>query len=220
MEHSVDLSAKTFVKAVAPSSSSRKILKMKKALQFASDSNSGTFDLDDLDTCLANLDDGDNDNGDVDEDEEIEGSDDEETRVDAADSIGKAILLVKQVCLSQSNFAGTNIWSTQIRASPQARAFFKKSCQQVGVPVLQLLLWIRTRWASLYAFLDRLLTLKKGVNHFVRLADDSDEVPNLKGKSYSDFQLRKQDWARVELMHKILQVCHSCRMLRSAHLNC
>ena len=49
----------------------------------------------------------------------------------------------------------------QIHASPQAQAFFKKSCRQVEVPILQLLLWIRTRWASLYTFLDRLLMLKK-----------------------------------------------------------
>ena len=49
----------------------------------------------------------------------------------------------------------------QIRASPQARAFFAKSCQQVEVPILQLLLWIRTCRASLFAFLDRLLILKK-----------------------------------------------------------
>ena len=49
----------------------------------------------------------------------------------------------------------------QIRASPQAQAFFVKSCQQVEVPILQLILWIRTRWASLYTFLERLLILKK-----------------------------------------------------------
>lgn len=187
MEHSVDLSAKTFVQAVAPSSSRKILKKMKKALQVVSDDDSGTFDLDDIDARLANFNFGD------DNDEEIEGEDDEEdealeAEVDTAAAVGKALLLVKQ-----------------IRASPQARAFFKKSCQQVEVPVLQLLLWIRTRWASLFTFLDRLLILKKGVNHFVQLADDSDEVPNLKGKAYSDFRLRKQDWARMELMHEVLQ---------------
>lgn len=91
------------------------------------------------------------------------------------------------------------------------------------MPVLQLILWIRTRWASLYAFLNRLLILRKvsqsfngctslifrdqGINHFVQLADDSNEVPNLKGKSYSDFRLQKSDWARIVLMHEVLQVC-------------
>jgi hypothetical protein len=58
-------------------------------------------------------------------------------------------------------FVDIHIRHIQIRASPQARAFFKKSCHQVEVPILQLLLWIRTRWASLYTFLDRLLILKK-----------------------------------------------------------
>jgi hypothetical protein len=74
-------------------------------------------------------------------------------------------------------------------------------------------------------FLDRLLILKKvdrslllcqltylmqcdqGVNHFVQLADDSDEVLILKGKQYSDFRLQKQDWAMMVLMHEVLQVC-------------
>jgi hypothetical protein len=38
------------------------------------------------------------------------------------------------------------------------------------------------------------------------LADESDEVPNLKGKSYSDFYLRKRDWEKLELMHEVLKV--------------
>ncbi|KAJ7907702.1 hypothetical protein B0H13DRAFT_1879326 [Mycena leptocephala] len=40
----------------------------------------------------------------------------------------------------------------QIRESPQAQAFFAKTWKGLDVPVLQLLGWIRTRWASLYAF--------------------------------------------------------------------
>ncbi len=90
MEHSVDLAAKTFAQAISPSSSQR-FLKMKKALQVASDNNSGAFDLDDFDACLADFDNDDND------DEEIDGGNEEETDVDAADTIGKALLLVKQV---------------------------------------------------------------------------------------------------------------------------
>ena len=87
MEHSVDLSAKTFVQAISPSSSP-KILKMKKALQVAGNDSAaddtGTFDLDDLDAHLA--DEGDEETGDG------------EDEVDTADSVGKALLLVKQVC--------------------------------------------------------------------------------------------------------------------------
>jgi hypothetical protein len=35
------------------------------------------------------------------------------------------------------------------------------ACEKVEVPFLELLLWIRTRWASLFAFLDRILRLRK-----------------------------------------------------------
>jgi hypothetical protein len=46
----------------------------------------------------------------------------------------------------------------QIRMSPQARAFFRQMCEQVNVPKLELKLWVRTRWASLFDFLDRMLS--------------------------------------------------------------
>jgi hypothetical protein len=45
--------------------------------------------------------------------------------------------------------------------SPQAKMFFRSSCTQVGVEPRELLLWVRTRWASLYKFLDRILTLRR-----------------------------------------------------------
>ena len=95
MEHSVDLSAKTFVQAVSPSSARAIVKKMKKAIEVSND-GSGTLDLDELDAHLAGFDDND--------DEENEGDHGEaedvlEAEVDAADSIGKALLLVKQVDL-------------------------------------------------------------------------------------------------------------------------
>ncbi|KAK7036845.1 hypothetical protein R3P38DRAFT_2770914 [Favolaschia claudopus] len=37
-------------------------------------------------------------------------------------------------------------------------------CRESGVPVLQLLGWIRTRWASMFTFLDRLILLRLAVN--------------------------------------------------------
>ena len=49
----------------------------------------------------------------------------------------------------------------QIRKSPQARAFFQKSCKEVDAPSLQLLYWVKTRWASLFNFLDRILLLQQ-----------------------------------------------------------
>ncbi|KAJ7882821.1 hypothetical protein B0H14DRAFT_2565212 [Mycena olivaceomarginata] len=59
------------------------------------------------------------------------------------DAVGKILALIKQ-----------------IRMAPQARAFFKKCCTQAGVLVLELLLWVRTQWASLYKRLDGCLILR------------------------------------------------------------
>ena len=62
----------------------------------------GTFDLDDLDKHLANFDFDDNNNEEIESDgREEEGALEEE--VDAADSLGKALLPVKQVCLGCYN---------------------------------------------------------------------------------------------------------------------
>ena len=61
----------------------------------------------------------------------------------------------------------------QIRKSPQARAFFEKSCAEVEIPFLQLLNWIRTQWASLFNFLDRILKVQKvsGDPLVIRISD-------------------------------------------------
>ena len=42
----------------------------------------------------------------------------------------------------------------------------------------------------------------------LQLADESDVVPNLKKKNYSDFYLRKRDWDKLELMHEVLKICY------------
>lgn len=44
------------------------------------------------------------------------------------------------------------------------------------------------------------------MSHFAQFADESDIVPKLKGKNYSDFFLRKRDWEKLELVHEVLQV--------------
>lgn len=163
MEHSVDLSAKTFVQAISPSSPRQILKKIKIVLKTADEDGSGTLDIDDLDGRLADFD--------FDEESEDDGEDGEGDKVAAADSVGKALALVKQVCFGWIQRLFIFILNQlQIRASPQARAFFTKSCQQVEVPILQLLLWIRTRWASLFAFLDRLLILKKVCLLFVNVS--------------------------------------------------
>ena len=81
----MDLSAKTFVQAVSPSSA-RAILKKMKALKVANNDTSNIFDLDELDTRLTTFDfnDEDKDSG------ENSGKDKEtlEAEVDASNSIG------------------------------------------------------------------------------------------------------------------------------------
>jgi hypothetical protein len=49
----------------------------------------------------------------------------------------------------------------QIRASRQATAYFNSTCLHVDLPVKKLILWVKTRWASLSVFLERFLELKK-----------------------------------------------------------
>jgi hypothetical protein len=51
------------------------------------------------------------------------------------------------------------------------------------------------------------------VNLFVELADDSDEVPPLKGKQYADFRLDRKDWERMKQMKEVLQVCKAFRFI-------
>ena len=48
----------------------------------------------------------------------------------------------------------------QVRASPQACSFFHKLCKDENLPPLQLLKWVRTRWASLYDLITRLLDVR------------------------------------------------------------
>ena len=47
--------------------------------------------------------------------------------------------------------------------SPQARAFFKRLCREVGDPELELLLFVRTQWSSMFVCLERALDLQKVV---------------------------------------------------------
>ncbi|KAG2747615.1 hypothetical protein P692DRAFT_20736237, partial [Suillus brevipes Sb2] len=47
--------------------------------------------------------------------------------------------------------------------------------------------------------------IHQGVNRFIQLTDDSDEVPKLKGKSYADFRLSAQEWMELDLMREVLQ---------------
>lgn len=69
--------------------------------------------------------------------------DDVDTDFDPKDLLGKILAFVNQV-----------------RASPQARKYFRKLCVEENVKPLQLLKWVRTRWASLYDLIARLLEVQ------------------------------------------------------------
>ena len=92
MEHSIDLSACHFVQEVSPSSASKLLKKIKKAFEDAEISD--TIDLDTLDSHLTGFDfTADEEEGDGDENV----PDTDFSQFDIADSIGKALALVKQV---------------------------------------------------------------------------------------------------------------------------
>ena len=49
----------------------------------------------------------------------------------------------------------------------------------------------------------------QGGNRFIQLTDDSEKVPDLQGKSYTDFCLNRKEWDKLELIHEVLQVSSS-----------
>jgi hypothetical protein len=126
--------------------------------------------------------------------------------INAADLLGKAIALVKQ-----------------IHKSPQARSFFCTSCSQVGIAQLELLSWIHTQWGSLFKFLECFILLKvvcltflsskpyltpyQAITQFILLADTSDDVPCLtKHQSYADYHLSQKDWLCLEDIRDVLRL--------------
>jgi hypothetical protein len=90
MEHSIDLCARHFIEEVSPSSTAKLLKKIKKA--FGDADISDTVDLDALNSQLAGFD-FDEEEGGVDE----EALDADSSQFDVADSVGKALALVKQV---------------------------------------------------------------------------------------------------------------------------
>ena len=48
----------------------------------------------------------------------------------------------------------------QIRKSPQAHTFFKRMCCESNIPEHDLVLFVRTRWASMFACLEQVLMLR------------------------------------------------------------
>ncbi|KAJ7820189.1 hypothetical protein B0H14DRAFT_2600170, partial [Mycena olivaceomarginata] len=74
-----------------------------------------------------------------------------------------------------------------------------------GESTAELLLWVRTRWTSLYKCLERVLILRKPIDLFVRLADDREQVPPLRNKFYRDYTLSKRGWEKIQIIHDALR---------------
>ena len=49
--------------------------------------------------------------------------------------------------------------------------------------------------------------LWQAVTRFVQLTDDSEDEPNLNKKSYSDFQISRNDWEWLDVIREVLCVC-------------
>jgi hypothetical protein len=146
MEHSLHCATRAFLEAIAPTP----IHLIKKKLA-AGKNKTIITDSDDM------LDDDEEEEDDpivyTDEDkDDLEMDDDTSvnTDFDPKDLLGKILAFVNQV-----------------RSSPQARAYFKKLCQEENVNELQLLKWIRTRWASLYDLIICLLDVQPVCADFV-----------------------------------------------------
>ena len=90
MEHLIDLCARHFVEQVSPSSTTKLLKKIKKA--FGDADISDTVDLDMLDAQLASFNLAATDNKEAEVDDEAL-----DAKFDVADSVGKALALVKQV---------------------------------------------------------------------------------------------------------------------------
>ena len=104
-------------------------------------------------------------------------------------------------------------------------------CRKVKAPELELILYVRTRWSSMFDCLDRALTLQmvhtyrawqgsvlihtQAVTCFAQLADDSEEVPPLHNKKYSWWRLSKVEWDGLKLVHEVLKVSHRIRILHA-----
>ncbi|THG95518.1 hypothetical protein EW026_g6148 [Hermanssonia centrifuga] len=136
------------------------------------------------------------DDGDDDDNEwiavaEEEVPDDEEVNeavdFDAGDLLGKILAFVNQV-----------------RASPQAKSYFSKVCEEEGLKPLELIKWVRTRWGSMCNLIKRILDNKLAVMKFCLVADASKKVPKLRNKEYSDYMVTESEWQLLELIYEVL----------------
>jgi hypothetical protein len=101
-------------------------------------------------------------------------------------------------------------------------------CREVDDPELELVLFVRTRWGSMSACLDRALRLQsvrtytpwamqdlvlihaQAITRFTLLADSSEDVPPLRKKKYRSFLLSRLEWEQLKLLHELMKVSRRC----------
>jgi len=104
-------------------------------------------------------------------------------------------------------------------------------CREANVPQLELVLFVRTRWASMSACLDRALTLElvrtytaqqdlvlihaQALTRFAVLADNSEDVPPLRKKKYRWFELSRREWEQLKVLHELMKVSRRCHFPRA-----
>jgi hypothetical protein len=158
---------------------------------------------------------------------------DSETLYVSGDTLGTLWAFINQVCGSLLcttlhsfrvmlvRALQSNADLVQVRLSPQVSSFFFKCCAEEGLPRLELIKYVRTRWSSMYDLLEQAFLLKavrsqiycpsflmnvQGITKFIQLADDSTQVPTLQKKCYTDYRLTPAEWTKLGLLHQILTV--------------
>ena len=121
------------------------------------------------------------------------------------DTIGKLLAFVNQVRIS----------------SEDVREYLAHSCHLHNTKVIQLRLWVRSRWGSLTHCLTAtleiqkvctpdvrryLLTILKAIDYFCITVDANEDLPPLVDKSWSDYRLQPAEWKLVKLVHNCLKV--------------
>lgn len=145
MAHSLNLAAKRVLEAFAPTP--HHVLAKRKGARAAKPA--------DVDQDEINGDEEQEENGELDENELV--------NFKSSDLLGKAHAFVTQACPHSKRLlchVVSDSSHSQVRLSPQARAFFSEQCLAAKVPQLELLKWCRTRWSSASDMIERLLQLR------------------------------------------------------------
>src|SRR5712691_6371946 len=126
---------------------------------------------------------------------------------DIGDTLGKLLAFINQVRMS----------------SEGVREFLAEMCIMHHIKPIELRLWVRTRWGSLFDCLKSALQIQKvcllvwnsshGINtidqaieSFCLAADTNDDLPSLTNKTWMDYRLSASEWKLIQLVHNCLKV--------------